>query len=62
MRRRVSVHVDRLTDCPLSLLSRRQTEDVPLISSIWFIMRLNVYRELLHERARVPEDRSRDTC
>lgn len=53
---------DRLTDSPLSLFSRGHIEDIPLISSIWFIIRLNVYREFLHKWACIPERQNRNSC
>lgn len=46
---------DALTYSPLSLLSRGQVEDIHLISSVGFIVRLNVYGELLYKRACIPE-------
>ncbi len=55
------VHDDELTYSPLSPLSRRHIEDVHLVSSIWFIIRLDVYREFLHKGTRVPERHKRSS-
>lgn len=46
---------DKLTDGPLSFLCRGEIEDVHLITGVWFIIRLNVYRELLYKRTGVAE-------
>jgi len=46
---------DKLTNSPLSLLSRGQTEDILLVSSVRFIVRFNVYRELLYKGTGIPE-------
>lgn len=46
---------DRLTNGPLSLLSRGHIEDIYFISSIRFIIRLNVYREFLYKGTGIPE-------
>ena len=54
------VHDDLPTYSPLSLFSRGQIEDVPLVSSIWFIMRLNVDREFLNKGTGIPEEPKKD--
>lgn len=53
------VHGDSLTYSPLSLFSRRQIEDIHLISSIWFVICLNVYREFLNKGTSIPEKQKR---
>lgn len=44
-----------LTHCPLSLLSSRHVEDVPLVPGVWFIVRLDVNGELLYKGTGVPK-------
>ena len=46
---------DRLTNGPLSLLSRGHIEDICFISSIRLIIRLDVYGEFLYKGTGIPE-------
>lgn len=58
----LSVHDNKLTNSPLSFLSRGQIEDIHLTSSIWLVISLDVYREFLDKGAGVPEERQTHCC
>lgn len=46
-----------LTNSPLPLLCCRQVEDVCLVARVWFVVGLNVNRELLDKGTGVSEGR-----